>query len=267
MSERIVISLRKSKVSNSWYTMPNVDTTNKDSEEKISLLDAFQKMEERLNVKLDGIKLALEDRLENHEGRLDNIDSDLVQLATRIQTLEDERAVDRVRIEKLTERQVNMEAHQRRLNLKFIGLEYEVEEDVVLKIRDFFVNYLELDHGFVTSLRFRDVHRLGVNKKGVRPIIVAFLNQNERNTVFKNAYKLKGKDFVIQVDLPFELVDIQNELLAIRKEINKANKDALAIITYKSYKPVLTVKYNGKVQSYTSDMQFQDLQPGDRRRH
>ena len=168
-------------------------------------------------------------------------------------------------IDKLKTRAINAEAHGRRLNLIFIGISHDDGEDVVAKVREFMVNQLEMNKEWVDSLRFRDVHRLGVNK-GVHPIIVAFINQVERNMVFKNAYKLKSTNYVINVDLPYELAIEQGELLNIRKTIREENPSALASISYRSYKPVLLVKHDGSVQSYTSDMLIKDLQPGDRRR-
>ena len=60
----------------------------------------------------------------------------------------------------------------------------------------------------------------------------------------------KNLDYSIRVDLIPELVPLRKQLLAMRKEILKVNGNALASVTYRSYKPVLTVKYRGKVQEF-----------------
>ena len=70
--------------------------------------------------------------------------------------------------------------------------------------------------------------------------------------------------FALRVDLPPELVPLRKQLVDTKKVIQNENKKALASITYKSYKPVLIVKYKGKVQEYdASKMKIKDLQPGD----
>ena len=85
-----------------------------------------------------------------------------------------------------------------------------------------------------------------------------------RNLIMKNAYKCKNTDYAVRVDLIKELVPIQQQNLKIRSEIKEVNPEALASAVIRNFKPVLLVKYRGKVQEFNPRMKFEDLQPGDR---
>ena len=166
-------------------------------------------------------------------------------------------------------------AHSRRLNLHFLGFKEEdkvvpkVDEKVIPKIQTFLIQTLGIQEEVVKSMLIRDAHRLGVVKPGMkypRPIIVGFILMEDRNLIFSKAYKCKNTNYAIRVDLPPELVDVRSKHLEIRDDIRKINPDALVSCSYRAYRPVLLVKYRGKVQQYDpAKMKIKDLQPADPR--
>ena len=71
------------------------------------------------------------------------------------------------------------------------------------------------------------LHRIG--KKGDRPrmIIARFLRYADRESVVKNAFKLKETDFKIFEDLPKELFCLRKKYLPAFYEAKKAGKKAV----------------------------------------
>ena len=201
--------------------------------------------------------------------------------ATRLTTLEDDNAAhkesistiqsDVVKIKKdvldLKDKLLSSVAHSRRLNLDFLGFEDELTEDPIKKVKDFLIKTLKLEAVFVENLLIRDGHRIGKfnpdEDATPRVIKIGFVRMVDRNLIINNAYKCKGSDFAVRVDLPPELADIRKVNLDIRKAILAVNENALCSCSYRSYKPVLLVKYQGKVQEYKPSMKFEDLQDKD----
>ena len=85
----------------------------------------------------------------------------------------------------------------------------------------------------------------------------------DRNLILGLAYKCKATNYAVRVDLPPELADVRKVNLDIRKSILEANPNALASCSYRSYKPVLLVKYQNKVQEFKTSMKFDELQDRD----
>lgn len=256
---------------------PVTRLSTKMSETK-KILDAMKEMKESVNEKIDtnqnevisklsDMENRLASRLDDHANRLTDVENEARVNQNAIQSLTLQQKNYQIYYEKLLERVVANEAHQRRLNLKFHGITYDENENITEKFKNFLMTVLKMDPAWVAALKFRDLHRLAENKKkpGVRPLIVGFIFQDQRNEVYKKAYLLKNTDYVINVDLPRELTQLQNDLLAVRKEIRAKNPGALAFITYQSYRPVLRVKYEGKVQNFKNEMVLENLQPGDNR--
>lgn len=63
---------------------------------------------------------------------------------------------------------------------------------------EFFVSDMKIDREIVDQYIFRDIHHLPKSKKAKpeapRPLIVAFVRQEDRNEVMRNAYQLKNSD-------------------------------------------------------------------------
>ena len=174
--------------------------------------------------------------------------------------------------------------HSKRLNLHLLNFPEpgpEQSENIDEVVRDFFKTVLKIDGAMVDSFKFRDVHRLGklgtgkeikikvngrtTTKKYPVPIIVAFTLMSDRNLVYKSAYRCKKTGFAIRCDLPPEMIPTRKAQVDIKNEIKKVNPNALASCAFRSYKPILLVKYNGKVQEYSPTMAFKDLEVSDRR--
>ena len=152
--------------------------------------------------------------------------------------------------------------------MHFLGFEEEKDEQVIPKLKRFLVNSLNIGDPIVNAMLIRDAHRMGAfkqNSKYPRPIIAGFVTMADRDLIYGNAYMLKGTKFAIRVDLPPELIPTRMEHVGIKKEILKVNPNALASCTYRSYKPVLIVKFKNKIQQFDAKtMKYSDLQPGDK---
>ena len=137
------------------------------------------------------------------------------------------------------------------------------------KVKHFLVNTLELADDLVDNILVRDAHRLGTfnaASKFPRPIIIGFIKMTDRNAIFKRAFKCKSTKFSIREDLPPELVEVRNNHLDIKKEIQKVNPTALVSVTSRSYLPVLLVRHQNRIKVFTDEMEmpFDSLQPSDR---
>ena len=148
-----------------------------------------------------------------------------------------------IKVDGNSDKIVAQEGHSRRKNLIISGvreLHNETTEEVV---RDFFTDKLLLDEEDTANYIFRDVHRLPRSKKAPadspRPIIVAFVQQKDRNAVIRNAFNLKGTDFSMKTDLPKALNDLRGRMLERRKKLKEDNPTIWYRIAEIGYKPVL----------------------------
>lgn len=171
------------------------------------------------------------------------------------------------KLSKIENRLIENEAHQRRNNLIFHNIEEETDEDVERKVCKVFIDDLHLNAERVNRFTFRDIHRLGRFKKSEgdtrahpRAIIVAFLDQRDRNLVYSRGKQLSGSKISMRVDLPFEYSKERESLLTVRKSIKNINSKKVAILTYRSYKPVLLVKVNGSIIKYDQNQEMDQLE-------
>lgn len=155
------------------------------------------------------------------------------------------------------------ESHSRRLNLILTNVPEAHNENIHEVIQKVFIKDLQINAEIVNSFIYRDYHRLGkMNSEGnrVRNIIIAFIKQNDRNYVFKQGKKLQGNKIAIRVDLPPEYSKIRDSLLTQRRIIKDDNKEAVAILSYRAYKPILLVKFKGVFQEYKDSMPLAQLE-------
>ncbi|MCH2241998.1 MAG: hypothetical protein MK041_08695 [Aquabacterium sp.] len=152
-----------------------------------------------------------------------------------------------VKIDVEKEKNMTMEGHSRRLNLIVNGMEHTENENTEEVARDFLVNDMQIPPEEVAGLLFRDVHRLpkAKNRDGTenedakKPIIMAFLKQQDRNMVMRKAFKLKNTDFSIKSDLPKALNELRGLMLKERKRLKETNPQGKYRVSEKGYKPVL----------------------------
>ena len=110
------------------------------------------------------------------------------------------------------------EAHSRRRNVIANGIVEVKGEDTEAVARDFLVKDLKMEKADVDKMLFRDIHRLPASKRKdengqpiilPRPIIMAFLQQKDRNSVVRKAFELKGTNLSLKTDLPKVLNDLR----------------------------------------------------------
>ena len=218
--------------------------------------------------KITDLENSLTTRVNEHDVKITNLEAYRAQAQDDFGELKHEMEDLRDNYSKLSEKLLDAVSHSRRLNLHFLNFKEEEEENVIARIRKFCIEVLDLPEAIVNAFIFRDAHRMGTKKaksKYPRPIIAGFVLMEHRNAIYRKAYKCKNSGFAIRVDLPPELVPVRRSHVDLKSEILKVNPTALASCSFKGYKPVLLVKFNGKVQEYSTIMQFKDLQPGDKR--
>ena len=109
-----------------------------------------------------------------------------------------------IKIKEFNQKLLLMEKHERKYNLLFYGFAEEKRgENIFDKMRNVFVEDLNLDSQRVDSMYFAHAHRLPAEREdGPRPLIMRFAAYEDRELVLSNAYKLAGSKRRILSDLP-----------------------------------------------------------------
>ena len=137
-------------------------------------------------------------------------------------------------------------------------------EDCFLTVRDLMVNKLGIREGDANFFPIRDTHRLGRKEAGsIRPIVIAFIQQQHRDFVLSMAKNLRGTPLSLQPHLSKKQHEVKKTLLAKRKDIKDVDPRLLAFIGYRKYKPILLVKQNNRLVEFRADMSINSLQHGD----
>ena len=146
-----------------------------------------------------------------------------------IEVLKEENEQLKQQMKRLEKRLTGLEAYDRRDNLIIHGVAENTEEDcasVVLKsLKDAGIPIIQRQYPVFTR-----IHRLPErqNVKGPRPIIMRFHHFEDRNTVWTNKNKLKGRLYITE-DFPAEMKENRRKLApylakAIRlPEVKKAS--------------------------------------------
>ena len=262
----------------------NVANAAKNEEEEVNIdtekiLQAMSDMKAELILNGENKEQAIVSRINEMEGTINNA---FQQCNERITGLEQDFEVNLGNVRELQKQQATLikdnkvlseklldsVCHSRRLNLDFLGFKEDKEEDVMVKLRMFWTEVLKISEDRVKVILIRDAHRIGkFDKKNKYPrvIKVGFVLMEDRNMIYGLAYRCKSTDYSIRVDIPLEYVPIRKQQLEIRKQILEANPTALASCAFRSYKPVLLVKWKNKVQEYNQLMPMNELQEGDKR--
>ena len=234
-----------------------------------------------LNEKLDNVNTELTTQLTNfiHQvtQRCDNQDKKIVELEENFKKTKEELRICQMNLKntndkmnRVEERVISNEGHQRRLNLIFQNVKESVDENIIQKINHVMTNLLKIPIETVKKFIYRDVHRLGRNRNNNsesgqprnknRAIIIAFVLQEDRNLVFNHAKNLAGTEVSLKVDLPAEWSKEREQLLIKRRTIKDFNNDLVAIIKYKAYRPILLVKIDGEMSVYNDNMDLSSLE-------
>ncbi|CAG2185030.1 unnamed protein product [Mytilus edulis] len=108
-------------------------------------------------------------------------------------------------------------------NLIFSGLQYQKDEHVEEKLRNFLQNELKINH----RIEFGNAHRFGKQGfNGTRPIVARFLFRKDLEMVLSSAYHLRGKPFGIKEQFPFEIEQARKKLYPILKKAKQDGKMA-----------------------------------------
>lgn len=248
---------------------PNVDTVtilNAMNKMKLEIIEDRKLIDQEICAKIDALSENLGKTITQHATRLDSLEFSNTDRDEKIAKLQNDVGSIRKVNQELQEKLLVSVAHSRRLNLDFLGFEDEQQEQPLVKVKNFLTVRLGIPKPTVDAIMIRDGHRIGKwvhDRARPRVIKVGFVRMEDRDLILSLAHKCKGSQFAISVDLPPELQVIRKAKLDMRKEILQVNPDALASLSYRSYKPVLLVKYNNKVQEYKDTMPYNELQGGD----
>ncbi|KAK3094207.1 hypothetical protein FSP39_025461 [Pinctada imbricata] len=124
-------------------------------------------------------------------------------------------------MQKLQENVLDLKCRSMKYNLVFSGLEYQRDENVKVKLREFIKTELGLDQ----HIDFVNVHRFGSpGLNNARPIVAKFLFRSDLEVVLKNAYRLKGKQFGINEQFPREIENRRKPLYPLMRKAKKEGK-------------------------------------------
>ena len=260
---------------------------SEDQIDAATIMKTFKDVSDQLNAKIDGLAKNMTDGLKivsdnclrwftQLKGHVDQNAADIVQIKKDVEQLKREQGAEVAQLrqenEKLKQQVSDLEkdaeyktSHAFRLQLVIYNLEEEENENVWDVVRSFMLNNLKMQVEQVDHMPMRDMHRMGKKAENkVRPIVMAFLMQRDRDFTLKQAKNLRNTNLSLSPHLSSKMVDVKKGLLAIRKDI-KENHDRriLAFIGYRSYRPVLLVKVAGKIQEYKRSMPINTLQHGD----
>ena len=136
------------------------------------------------------------------------------------------------------EKQLQLEAYNRRENLNFTGIcedNNETHSKTRNKIYDFFLNTLKITDA--KEIKFQRCHRLGITSDHVkkpRDIIVRFVYFPEREMIWSKRFMLEGTNMIMKEDFPYEIEARRTKLYPIYKAA-KGNKCKAKLVVDKLY--------------------------------
>ena len=126
-------------------------------------------------------------------------------------------------VKEIENKNLYLEAYSRRENVKFENIpEEDPKEDTEMVLRSF----LEKELGFsdAASIEIQRVHRLGKKKEEKsRPILARFLRYKDCERLYSLGHRLRGTDFKMYQDLPFEIVERRRTQMETFKKAKRSN--------------------------------------------
>ena len=126
-------------------------------------------------------------------------------------------------VKEIENKNLYLEAYSRRENVKFENIpEEDPKEDTEMVLRSF----LERELGFsdAANIEIQRVHRLGKKKEEKpRPILARFLRYKDCEKLYSLGHRLRGTDFKIYQDLPFEIVERRRTQMETFKKAKHSN--------------------------------------------
>ena len=147
---------------------------------------------------------------DSNQAQTDALDKAKEDLESKIKTLESKLLLQ--------------EKQDRKYNLLFYGIPEESGEDIEDKLKNLFVDVLNIEYSRVSNMYFAHGHRLPSNNPGPKPIILRFTNYGDRDLVLSNAYKLGGSKRRIIADWPVQMKNERGRLAKVAYKIRKEEK-------------------------------------------
>ena len=186
----------------------NKDTKEK-TLEKLELLDnrlaSMQGIVDKQTSEIDSLKkenTELKSYLKIHEGRLLRAEKQIADLQ--------EQSLDTI-------------SRNMQNNLIFHQIAETDAENAHLVINNFLQSHLKLTEDERKQVHLLKAHRIGKPGKYLRPILVQ-LNPQGTNIIMKNAHRLKGTKYGINVQLPCTMEERKKRLMPICKQAKQANE-------------------------------------------
>jgi hypothetical protein len=158
---------------------------------------------------------------------IDEIVNENKVLQNRCRVLEGRLERAEKEIKELKEESLMAQARSMRDNLKFFNIEEVREvENCEETIRDFLRSEMKIAPDDLKRIVFDRVHRVGNKLRNQNRVMVAKLNHEGKNIIFKHVKNLdRAKNYGISEQLPRELEERKKRLLPIYKEAKKENKN------------------------------------------
>ena len=124
----------------------------------------------------------------------------------------------------IEDKNLYLEAYSRRENIKFENIPEEEtnKEDTEMALR----NFLETELGFgdAANVEIQRVHRLGKKRgESPRPILARFLRYKDCEKFLSLGHRLRGTNYKMYQDLPFEIVERRRAQMETFKKARRNN--------------------------------------------
>ncbi|UYV76070.1 hypothetical protein LAZ67_13002394 [Cordylochernes scorpioides] len=192
---------------------------------------------------------------ERLESRLSAIDDRVENINQRLQQLEESSAVTKAalsqnskKIKDLEDQLEYLDAKSRERNLIFYGIEQDINEDCRERIR----RVIEENMRTTEKINITRCHR--VSRKPGAPILVEVPEQNDRTTLFKAAFNLRGTKISLSKDYSMKMREQRRALNVKRRELVEKERGS-SVLDYFMYTHGLT--------QIISDMWIEELSYSD----
>ena len=197
------------------------------------LRKSFDKLEGRIQTLEDAYKTTKQD-VEGPKESLNANNEDKQKTSERLGKFEEKTNSGLAALEKennklsalvkeIENKNLYLEAYSRRENVKFENIpEEDPKEDTEMVLRSF----LERELGFsdAANIEIQRVHRLGKKKEEKpRPILARLLRYKDCEKPYSLGHRLRGTDFKMYQDLPFEIVERRRTQMETFKKAKRSN--------------------------------------------
>ena len=195
---------------------------------------SFGKLEGRMHTLEDGYATTKRD-VEDLKESLNGNETDKKTTSERIQKLEDSTKSSIAALQKendelrtnfklIEDKNLYLEAYSRRENIKFENIpEQETnKEGTEMALRTFLET--ELGFGDAANVEIQRVHRLGKKRgESSRPILARFLRYKDCEKLLSLGHRLRGTNYKMYQDLPFEIVERRRAQMETFKKARRNN--------------------------------------------